>query len=116
MLTCFSELAALVLDFLEQPHVLDGYCRLVGKGGDKLNLLVGERAHLGAGQGEHANRGALAQHGNSKHGAKPRPGRVESVVRIGIHIGEVNSTTFEQGASGGIAALWRDRHCFSSIL
>src|SRR5215510_10118067 len=50
-----SRLAALVLDFLEQADVLDGYCRLVGKGGDKRNLLIGERAHLGAGQGEHAN-------------------------------------------------------------
>ena len=38
------------------------------------------------------------------------PGRVESVVRIGTHIGDVNSTTFEQGASGGTPALWRDRH------
>src|SRR5262249_11069486 len=76
----------------------------------EINLLVGERAHDGAAQVEHADRDALAQHGNSEHGANPRPGRVESVVRIGIRIRDVNSTTFEQSASGGTTALWRDRH------
>jgi hypothetical protein len=84
---------ALVLDFVEKSHVLDGYCRLVGKGGDEFNLLVSERAHLGAGQGEHADRDAFAQHGNSEHGAHHSPGRVESVIWIGTQIGDVNSTT-----------------------
>src|SRR5262249_22491011 len=39
----------------------------------------------------------------------PNP-HVESEVRIDIHIGDVNSTAFEQGASGDTAALWRDGH------
>ena len=31
------------LDLVEQPHVLDRDHRLVGEGGDELDLLVGER-------------------------------------------------------------------------
>ena len=50
VLARLRELAALVLDFVEQPHVLDRDHRLVGEGGDQLDLLVGERPHLGARQ------------------------------------------------------------------
>ena len=45
MLARLRELAALVLDFVEQPHVLDRDHRLVGEGRDQLDLLVGERPH-----------------------------------------------------------------------
>ena len=44
------KLTALVLNFVEQPGVLDRDSRLVGEGGDKLDLLVGERPHLSARQ------------------------------------------------------------------
>ena len=37
---------------------------------DQLDLLVGERPHLGARQCEHADRDAFAQHRNAEHGAK----------------------------------------------
>ena len=36
------------LEFLEQPHVLDGDHRLVGEGFEQLDLRRGEGAHLGA--------------------------------------------------------------------
>src|SRR6516162_370830 len=45
VLARLRELAALVLDFVEQPHVLDGYCRLVGKGGGKLDLPISKWPH-----------------------------------------------------------------------
>ena len=48
VLARLRKLAALVLDFVEQPHVLDRDHRLVGEGRDQLDLLVGERPHLGA--------------------------------------------------------------------
>src|SRR5262249_18443481 len=38
------ELLALILDFVEQPHVLDRDRRLVGESSYQLNLLVSERA------------------------------------------------------------------------
>jgi His Kinase A (phospho-acceptor) domain len=41
-------LPALVLDFVEQPHVLDRDRCLVGKGLNQLDLLFGERPYLGA--------------------------------------------------------------------
>src|SRR5262249_20296386 len=62
------------------------------------------------GQAQHAYWDALAQHGNSEHGAKSGSNRVESEIRIAIHIGDVNCTTFEQGTSGDTAAVWRDSH------
>ena len=37
-----------LLEFLEQPHILDGDHRLVGEGFEKLDLRRGEGAHLGA--------------------------------------------------------------------
>src|SRR5262249_44047988 len=70
MLAGQLELAALVLDFIEQPHVLDGNCRLVRKSRYKLNLLLGERPDIGAGQSKNADRHALAQHRHGEHGAE----------------------------------------------
>ena len=75
-----------------------------------MTACVGEWPHVGAGEAQHAYWDALAQHGNSEHGANPSPNPVENEVRIGIHIGDVNSTAFEQGTSGDTAAFWRDRH------
>ena len=46
VLARFLDLPALVLDLLEQPHVLDGDTRLVGEGLRQFDLLVGERPHL----------------------------------------------------------------------
>ena len=56
VLARLRELPALVLDFVEQPHVLDRDHRLVGEGGDQLDLLVGERAHRLALQNNDADR------------------------------------------------------------
>ena len=46
MLARLGELPALVLDFFEQSHVLDGDHCLVGEGGEQLDLLIGERCNL----------------------------------------------------------------------
>ena len=70
VLACLGELAALVLDFVEQPHVLDRDHRLVGEGRDQLDLLVGERPHVGARQHDHADRHAFSQQRHAEHGAK----------------------------------------------
>jgi hypothetical protein len=44
----FCECLVLKLQFLEQPHVLNGDDRLVGEGLDERGLLVGERLDLAA--------------------------------------------------------------------
>ena len=64
------ELSALLLDFGEQPRVLDRDHRLGGEGRNQFDLLVGERPHLRARQGQHADRYALAQHRHAEHGAE----------------------------------------------
>ena len=43
VLARLGELPALVLDFVEQPHILDRDHRLVGEGLDQLDLFLGER-------------------------------------------------------------------------
>ena len=95
----FRELAARVLDFLEQPHVLDCDYRLIGKGGDQLDLLVGEWPHDRTRQHERTNRISLAQQRNGEHGAKARSLlRLDpSVFRIGQNIGDLDNPAFSAG-------------------
>src|SRR6516165_7258303 len=65
------KLAALVLDFVEQANVLDGYARLVGEGGDQVDLLVGEGANGLTHQDDGANRMVFAQQRYAEDRAKP---------------------------------------------
>ena len=47
LLQRLGQLARARLHLVEQPHVLDRDHRLVGEGGDQLDLLLAERLHLG---------------------------------------------------------------------
>src|SRR5436309_968104 len=49
--------------------VRDGDRRLVGEGSDQLDLLLGERPHLGARQCQKAGRDAFAQHRHGEYRA-----------------------------------------------
>ena len=53
------QLARPRLQFLEQPHVLDGDHRLVGEGFEQRDLLVGERTDLRAANHDRPDRNAL---------------------------------------------------------
>ncbi len=64
----FGELGGARLHLVEQPHVLDRDHRLVGKGGDQLDLPVGERPNLVTRQDDHADRAAFAQQRNAENG------------------------------------------------
>src|SRR4029453_10712672 len=61
------ELLVLVLDFLEQAHVLDGDDRLIGKGFQKSDLLIGEGSDLGAANTNDPQRNALTQQGRGEY-------------------------------------------------
>ena len=50
-----GQLALARLLRLEQPRVLDGDDGLVGESLEQLDLAVGERANLGASDGDHAD-------------------------------------------------------------
>jgi hypothetical protein len=111
VLACLLELPALVLDLVEQAHVLDRDRRLVGEGLHKLDLLVGERAHLQARQRQEADRDALAQHRHSEGSTKAAQSlRLdEGEVRVGLHVGNVDSPAFEQHPSVDRATFQLDR-------
>ena len=58
-----------LIQFFEQPHVLDGDHGLIGKGFEQLDLLLGERADLGATDMNRSNGTSLAQQRRGKHRA-----------------------------------------------
>src|SRR4030095_16635530 len=62
------QLPALVLDFIEQSHVLDGDHRLIGEGRNQLNLLGSEWTHGTTRESNHSNRGSVAEQRYAKHG------------------------------------------------
>src|SRR6516225_48795 len=112
VLAGFLELPALVLDFLEQPHVLDGDGGLVRERTDQFDLLLGKRPHLGARQCHHTDRHAFTQHRNAERGANAAefPGLRESKFWIGPNIYDMNTAASEQGASADTSAFRFNRH------
>jgi hypothetical protein len=77
LVTLLSDLSITGLQFFEQPHVLDGDNRLVGKGLEKLDLGFRECARLRAVDYDCADRFAFADRRYGEHGAKvERPRRV----------------------------------------
>ena len=66
-------------NLFEQADILDRDRRLVGECRSELDLLVGERPHLGARQTYHADRHALAQHRHAEHGAVIRRSSCPSI-------------------------------------
>ena len=97
MLARLGELAALVLDFVEKPDVLDCDHRLVGERGYQLDLLVAKRAYLGPVQSNDADRHAFAHQGDAQHGALLPPsqelGSRAYVISISKNIGYVDRGT-----------------------
>ena len=70
VLACLRELAALVLDLVEQPHVLDRDYRLIGEGRSRSSICFSVNGRtLLACQDEHADRIAFAQERHAEHGA-----------------------------------------------
>ena len=64
--TCRSLLLQRLLEFLKQPHILDGDHRLVGEGFEKLDLRRGEGAHLDATRDQCSNEFPLLTKGNGQ--------------------------------------------------
>src|SRR5262249_47611653 len=114
------ELSVFLLDFVEQPHVLDRDGRLVSKRTDQLDLLFGEGSRFGPGQSQDANRDAVAQHRHTEHGAEPAQllGLSPSIFWVGRHIGDMYNLTFQQSSSHDRAPLRYHRestHIFEEL-
>src|SRR5215510_6051112 len=95
------QLALACLLCLEQPRVLDGDHRLVGKRGDQLNFFVGERLNNSANERYHTKWFAVAQLWNAKHAAIFANPLIllERILRISQTIRNMNSLAFERGAA-----------------
>ena len=103
MLARLRELAALVLDFVEQPHVLDCDHRLVGEGRDQIDLLVGERFSPNLRVNVMTPIVVPSRSsGTPRMSAIARKfcGLAPDVFRITANIGEMNDFSLEQGSAG----------------
>jgi hypothetical protein len=65
-LACLRELLALVLNFVEQPHIFDRDHRLVGEGREQLDLLWRERSLRDTSHHQHPNGGTLPHEGDGE--------------------------------------------------
>ena len=81
------ELATLVLDFVELPHILDRDPRLVREGRDQLDLLVGEWPNFLAVDDDGADQLIFLEHWHRQ--TRPSPGSLHcrDAQRIAIEIG-----------------------------
>src|SRR6188472_2493591 len=88
VLARLGELAALLLDLVEQPDVLDGDHRLVGEGRSERNLLISKRSHHCAEQEQDTDWDTFAEQRHSYSGSiVASPLRfAECVFRIGQKI------------------------------
>ena len=92
------ELTVLVLNFVEQPHVLDRDHRLIGENGDQLDLPLGEWAHGAPRQREHADWRSFTHERHAEHGVHPpellRFGKL--IVRVRLDVENMHGGAFEQ--------------------
>src|SRR5262249_45946897 len=64
------KLAGALLNFLEQPHVLNGNHRLVGEGLDQLDLLGSEGLDYIPPDNNNADGQTFSKHGDTQNGAE----------------------------------------------
>ena len=72
MLQGLAQFCVALLQFLEQPHVLDRDDRLIGEGFEQSDLLVGERTNFGSANCNHPDRNAFAQQRRGQNGPNTR--------------------------------------------
>ena len=86
------------LHLVEQPHVLDRDHRLVGEGGDQLDLLVGERPHRCSDQRHDADWDAFAHERDAEHGTNAAEflHASERIFGISMNVMNMNRLSFQQ--------------------
>src|SRR5262249_5493663 len=101
-----AQLLGALLYLIEQPHVLDRNDRLVGEGGDELDLSLAERAHGMTVQREHANWRSFPHEGQRKYRMVLADLLMldQLVFRIGHRIENLYGRAFEQRAPDGTRA------------
>src|SRR5262245_59410598 len=95
------KLLILVLDLVEQPHVLDRDHRLIGERGGEFDLTLAERVDGATRQHKYPGGRALAQEKHTKNGVISADFLVlgHPVFRIGLSIENVNWSALKQHAA-----------------
>jgi hypothetical protein len=106
LLQRFRQLLRALLLGLEQPRVLDGNHRLVGKGGDQLYLLVSKRVHRIAVDQKDADHRPVAQERHSEDRPDPECPLIVGRLVFGIskHVSNMNRFALRCDAPGHAAA------------
>jgi hypothetical protein len=67
MLQRLAQFCIALFNLLEQPHIFDGDDGLVGKGFEKIDLLIGERTDFGPANADATNCNSFSQQWGIKH-------------------------------------------------
>src|SRR5262249_10279622 len=96
----------LLLQFREQPHVLDGDRGLVGEGLEQGNLLLGKGTRLSLVGVDRADWQTIAQHWDGQNAPEvPDPGDdLDIVLRIFRHVGDLHDRPRQDTATGSRAS------------
>jgi hypothetical protein len=110
VLACDLKLPALVLDFIEQSHVLDCNGGLVGKGLQQLDVLFRKRLRLVPREADYPDGKALTEQRHAQHrSVAAYTLRVPiSVFLILEHVGNVDDFAFDHGSAHGGSSLRQD--------
>src|SRR5262249_23281094 len=88
------EVAVPRLQFLEQPHILDGDDRLVGEGLEESDLTLAEEASPGAAEHDRADRDTFSYQRDTEYRAPalaPRVlARLGKLARLGLYVSDVD--------------------------
>src|SRR5215470_3175605 len=93
MLQSLAQLCVALLDFLEQPHILNGDDRLVRESFEEGDLSFGEQLRVDAAENDRTNRGAFSHQGNGKKSSEAHAARVLAAlwkfVHFVLHVSDV---------------------------
>src|SRR5258707_7684314 len=94
MLQRLGELPVLLLDVIEQTHILDRDDRLIGKGTKELNLLPGKPSHLGSCYEDCPECVAVFEHGGRQKAVEVHGVGVIAmlIVRVCLDIGNFSNS------------------------
>src|SRR5262249_41442009 len=105
MLQGLAQFRIALLDFLEEPHILDGDDRLVGEGFEEFDLFFSKRSNFLAADCDHSDRNTLSQQWRTKCSSHPRnwlSGLIVGELRqLCCNVMNVYRLAVDHGSAGG---------------
>src|SRR4029450_1866641 len=100
---CFRERLVLLLEFLEQPDVLDGNPRLIGEGLEEGDLCLSERTHVGTPKIDCPDYFPFSKERTRHYSPVPElPSQgvaYGELLGLGLEISHVNGPSFQNGTA-----------------